>query len=121
MRLLGTLALWMALWGAPGPVLAQNNSPRTLIAPAASASTVPKPPADSAMPAASPNPIIPDSSRNALSDQDSTAAPSPHKSRSDTVLVVKHSFNHRQQIIAGSVIMTCLMFMMVTMNNYNPR
>jgi hypothetical protein len=44
-----------------------------------------------------------------------------HKSRSDTVLVVKHSFNHKEQIITGSVIMTCLALMMVTMNNYNPR
>lgn len=43
------------------------------------------------------------------------------KSRSDTVLVVKHSFNHKEQIITGSVIMTCLALMMVTMNNYNPR
>ncbi len=49
---------------------------------------------------------------------DTTALP---KSRSDTVLVVKHSFNHKEQIITGSVIMTCLALMMVTMNNYNPR
>lgn len=45
----------------------------------------------------------------------------PPKSRADTVLVVKHSFNHRQQIITGSVVMTCLALMMVVMNNYNPR
>lgn len=49
------------------------------------------------------------------------SAPNGSKSRSDTVLVVKHHFNHRQQIITGSVIMSCLMLMMVTMNNYNPR
>jgi hypothetical protein len=51
---------------------------------------------------------------------DSSAARSS-KSRSDSVIVVKHSFNHREQIITGSVIMTCLILMMVTMNNYNPR
>ena len=50
--------------------------------------------------------------------KDSLAGP---KSRADTVLVVKHNFNHRQQIITGSVVMTCLALMMVVMNNYNPR
>lgn len=50
--------------------------------------------------------------------QDSLSRP---KSRADTVLVVKHSFNHRQQIITGSVVMTCLAMMLVIMNNYNPR
>jgi hypothetical protein len=43
------------------------------------------------------------------------------KSRADSVIVVKHDFNHREQIITGSVIMSCLMLMMVAMNNYNPR
>jgi hypothetical protein len=43
------------------------------------------------------------------------------KSRSDSVIVVKHHFDHREQIITGSVIMTCLALMMVAMNNYNPR
>lgn len=58
------------------------------------------------------------------SDQGATADTSlanTPKSRTDSVIVVKHSFEHREQIIAGSVIMTCLMLMMVTMNNYNPR
>ncbi|MDB5050151.1 MAG: hypothetical protein JWO30_3222 [Fibrobacteres bacterium] len=50
-----------------------------------------------------------------------TLAVTPPKSRSDTVIVVKHAFNHREQIITGSVIMTCLALMLVTMNNYNPR
>src|SRR5687768_10116361 len=40
--------------------------------------------------------------------QDSIQQP---KSRADTVLVVKHGFNHRQQIITGSVVMTCLALM----------
>lgn len=43
------------------------------------------------------------------------------KSRSDSVIVVKHRFNHKEQIITGSVIMTCLALMLVAMNNYNPR
>jgi hypothetical protein len=41
--------------------------------------------------------------------------------RADTVLVVRHEFNHREQIIAGGVIMACLAGMLVVMNNYNPR
>ncbi|MDB5105820.1 MAG: hypothetical protein JWP91_3509 [Fibrobacteres bacterium] len=48
-------------------------------------------------------------------------ATAPPKSRADTVIVAKHSFNHREQIITGSVVMSCLMLMMVAMNNYNPR
>ncbi len=51
---------------------------------------------------------------------DSTLDTAP-KSRTDSVIVVKHSFDHREQIITGSVIMSCLMLMMVAMNNYNPR
>jgi hypothetical protein len=43
------------------------------------------------------------------------------KSRSDSVIVVRHGFDHREQIIAGSVIMSCLVLMLVAMNNYNPR
>jgi hypothetical protein len=43
------------------------------------------------------------------------------KSREDSVIVVKHGFNHQEQIITGSVIMTCLALIMVAMNNYNPR
>jgi hypothetical protein len=49
---------------------------------------------------------------------DSLARP---KSREDSVIVVKHGFNHQEQIITGSVIMTCLALIMVAMNNYNPR
>ena len=43
------------------------------------------------------------------------------KSRADSVIVVKHDFNHQEQIITGSVIMTCLALILVAMNNYNPR
>ncbi len=41
--------------------------------------------------------------------------------RADSVVIVKHHFNHREQIITGSVIMTCLVSMMAIMNNYNPK
>lgn len=43
------------------------------------------------------------------------------KSRADTIKIVKHNFNHREQIITGSVVMLCLAMILVTMNNYNPR
>ena len=43
------------------------------------------------------------------------------KTRADTVLIAKHQFNHREQIITGSVIMACLIGMLAFMNNYNPR
>ncbi len=46
---------------------------------------------------------------------------SPTLSRADTARVVRHHFNHREQIITGSAIMTTLGVMMVLMNNYNPR
>jgi hypothetical protein len=49
-----------------------------------------------------------------------TLAKTP-KSRADSVIVPMHRFNHREQIITGSVIMTCLALMLVAMNNYNPR
>lgn len=55
---------------------------------------------------------------NTSADSNSTQAA---KSRTDSLIVVKHSFEHREQIITGSVVMTCLMLMMVAMNNYNPR
>ncbi len=42
-------------------------------------------------------------------------------SRADSAHIVKRSFNHRQQIIAGSVVMACIAGVLVVMNNYNPR
>ena len=60
-----------------------------------------------------------DTTSSSKSPADTLAKPS--KSRSDSIIVVKHHFNHREQIITGSVIMTCLALMMVAMNNYNPR
>jgi hypothetical protein len=72
---------------------------------------------------ASQNPPTPISATTAA-NQDATPDTSlvdGSKSRTDSVIVVKHSFEHREQIITGSVVMTCLMLMMVAMNNYNPR
>jgi hypothetical protein len=43
------------------------------------------------------------------------------KTRADSVTVPKHTFNHRQQIITGSVVMSCLLLILLAMNNYNPR
>ncbi|HEX2612735.1 MAG TPA: hypothetical protein VHO02_03980 [Fibrobacteria bacterium] len=43
------------------------------------------------------------------------------KARADTVQVVMHNHNHRQQIITGGVMMACMAGIMVMMNNYNPR
>ena len=34
---------------------------------------------------------------------------------------VKRDYNHRQQVIVGSVIMFCVALAMVLMNNYNPK
>jgi hypothetical protein len=71
----------------------------------------------SAAPGAIKEPVAPSV---AVASVDTALANRP-KSRTDSVIVVKHSFEHREQIITGSVIMTCLMLMMVSMNNYNPR
>ncbi len=42
-------------------------------------------------------------------------------SRADSVVLIRHRFNHKEQIITGGVIMACLAVMMAVMNNYNPR
>ena len=34
---------------------------------------------------------------------------------------VKREYNHRQQVIVGSVVMICIAVAMVLMNNYNPK
>jgi hypothetical protein len=43
------------------------------------------------------------------------------RTRADSVVLVRHHFNHKEQIIAGGVVMACLVAMMAIMNNYNPR
>lgn len=102
----GLLAL--PLLGQP-PRNPQAPAPPAVVSPAADSQAVhPSDSAHRAPLAAPPATTAPDS------------LPRP-KSRADTVLVVKHRFNHREQIITGSVVMTCLALMMVVMNNYNPR
>lgn len=64
-------------------------------------------------PAASPSPPAADTLEGDTLD--------PRLSRADTARVVRHHFNHRRQIIAGSVIMASLAGIMAIMNNYNPR
>ena len=34
---------------------------------------------------------------------------------------IKRDYNHRQQVIVGSVVMICVAVAMVLMNNYNPK
>lgn len=34
---------------------------------------------------------------------------------------IKRDYNHRQQVIVGSVVMFCVALAMVLMNNYNPK
>lgn len=90
---------------------------------------VPRSPIDVANPA-SPSPPVGGPSSSSSQSADSltasregadTSSAQAAKSRTDSLIVVKHSFEHREQIITGSVIMSCLMLMMVAMNNYNPR
>lgn len=66
----------------------------------------------------SPPPLTGLDSLRALAARADTAG---SKTRADTARVVEHHFNHRQQIITGSVVMACLAGVMVFMNNYNPR
>jgi hypothetical protein len=47
--------------------------------------------------------------------------PHPSLKRADSVLVVRHRFNHREQIITGGVVMACLIGILAIMNNYNPQ
>jgi hypothetical protein len=118
---LGTvLGLAMGLsWGLPaapsGPVLPPKALRDSVRVPATNPSAAVQPPSDSTR-----NPTL-----GSAGNQASTAKPDSlslrPKSRSDSVIVAKHQFNHQEQIITGSVIMTCLALMLVAMNNYNPR
>lgn|GEM_PF-2152668 len=104
------LGLWLGAGLLPRSAKAQGNLPS------------PNPSAPS-QPAAS-SPVSPrDTLKTTQGSKDSTTSRAAllSKSRADSVQVVKHDFNHRQQIITGSVVMTCLALIMVTMNNYNPR
>lgn len=108
----------------PGFALGLGLFLAPLPAPTAGPPTLPAAKADSA---SAFRPSIPAGTQAA---QDSLGKHSPEakpdtlarpKSRADSVIVVKHGFNHREQIITGSVVMTCLALILVAMNNYNPR
>jgi hypothetical protein len=60
-----------------------------------------------------------DSIKTVRAARDTIARPS--QSRADSVLVVRHRFNHREQIITGGVVMACLIGILAFMNNYNPQ
>jgi hypothetical protein len=98
-------------WGLPaapsGPVLAPKALRDSSRAAAPNPPTAPQTPSDT--------------TRNASVTAKPDSLSLRPKSRSDSVIVAKHQFNHREQIITGSVIMTCLALMLVAMNNYNPR
>ena len=67
---------------------------------------------------------LPTQMPQALADSlraDSLAAARAPISRADTTLIIKHNFNHRQQIITGSIIMACAAAMVVVLNNYIPQ
>lgn len=34
---------------------------------------------------------------------------------------IKREYNHKQQVVVGSVVMLCVALAMVLMNNYNPK
>jgi hypothetical protein len=107
LRLAAALALGLAWGPAPGQPAAAPRPPA--IPGDSAAGRPPIPPAAQTVQDSLPE--------KAAARPDSTRA----KSRGDSVIVVKHSFNHREQIITGSVIMTCLALILVAMNNYNPR
>lgn|GEM_PF-5872141 len=56
-----------------------------------------------------------------LEEEDVAEPDSVPQSRADSVVLIKHRFNHKEQIITGGVIMSCIAAMMAIMNNYNPR
>lgn len=79
------------------------------------------------LPSAQANPGAKDSGQVALAlpSVDSAVAAKDttqrKQGRADSVVLIKHRFNHKEQIITGGVIMACLAAMMAVMNNYNPR
>jgi hypothetical protein len=57
---------------------------------------------------------------------DSVSAPandgrSPEQRFEDDPYFVKKEYDHKQQVIVGSVVMLCVALAMVAMNNYNPK
>jgi hypothetical protein len=91
-----------------------------LMHPGASQSQAPAEP-NAATPPASQSPLTPIPTVEPDSQRPDSLVAQRAPTRADTTLIVKHRFNHRQQIIAGSAIMASLAMVMVVMNNYNPR
>ena len=47
-------------------------------------------------------------------------APTLQEQDEENPIYVKREYNHREQVIVGSVVMLCVALAMVLMNNYNP-
>ena len=47
-------------------------------------------------------------------------APTLQEQNEENPIYVKREYNHREQVIVGSVLMLCVALAMVLMNNYNP-
>jgi hypothetical protein len=113
LTLLALLALLAGLPGKGGETFAQRT-------PSSSISNAP--PLDTLDTLKTLSKSLPDSGKTIPTAssiaQDSSKGP---KSRADTVSVIIYCFNHREQIITGSVIMTCVALILAVMNNYNPR
>lgn len=46
--------------------------------------------------------------------------PTLQEQNEENPIYVKREYNHREQVIVGSVVMLCVALAMVLMNNYNP-
>jgi hypothetical protein len=114
------LGLHLPAWGRPPTLHAPVKETPKVNAQDSAVAPMPKPKPDS-LPARVSS--LPPSAM--ASNQDSVRATpdSVHvvKTRADTVVLIQHRFNHKEQIIAGGVVMACLAAMMAVMNNYNPR
>ena len=41
--------------------------------------------------------------------------------KTDTSIIVRHDFNHKEQVIVGGVVMASLVLILVSLNNWNPK
>ena len=49
------------------------------------------------------------------------SGPSLQELNEENPSYIKREYNHRQQVVVGSVVMFCVALAMVLMNNYNPK
>lgn len=62
-----------------------------------------------------------------ITSGDSVAASADSLAAKDSLLIleepeyIERDYNHKQQVIVGSVVMFCIALVLVAMNNYNPR